>query len=253
MMVCPVSTSVAESVTARTRPLATFSCSARQGMNSRTKSASGPASSREVTLSVAGLGLPTSHRAMVVRSPQPSLNTSSSRSDSQRSASRRTPRSGISARAASAQALIAPTLVPQKICGRAERPRRAASLPSAYRSTPASYAPRAPPPERTSASGWSPPSGMRPLQVQLQARADVDRLLVEEVVSSTAQREIRAELEVQLGDRRADRGSDRGAHAGEEVTGLQVQRHRGAQVEGEQRRVQRGAEPEGGADARVLP
>src|SRR5258706_12370102 len=225
MMVCPVSTSVAESVTARARPLATFSCSAREGMNSRTKSASGPASSREVTLSVGGL--PHSPRAMVVSSPQPSLKASSSRSGSQRSASRRTPRSGTSARAARAQALIAPTLVPQKICGRAERPRRAASLPSAYRRTPASYAPRAPPPERTSASGWSPPSGMRPLQVQLQARADVDRLLVEEVVSSTAQREIRAELEVQLGERRADRPFHRRAPACERYARLRGERHRG--------------------------
>ena len=129
MMVCPVSTSVADRVTARTRPSATFWCSARQGTNSRTSTASGPASRREVTPSTTGL--PTSQRAMAVRSPQPSLKTSSSRRDSQRSARRRTPRSGSSARAASAQALIAPTLVPQKICGIAEGPRRGASLPSA--------------------------------------------------------------------------------------------------------------------------
>src|SRR5882672_2253196 len=251
MTVCPVSTSVAETVTARTAPSATLWCSARQGMNSRTKVASGPASSSEETPS--GAGLPTSQRAMAARSPQPSLKTSSSRSDSQRSARRRTPRSGISARAASAQALMAPTLVPQKIWGSAERPWRGASLPSAYRRTPASYAPRAPPPERTSANGCSPPSGILRLQVQLQARADGERLLVEEVVSRAAQREVRGELEIQLGDRQADRRSDRCAHAGEEVPRLQVERHGGAHVEGQQRWVQGGAEPEGGADARVLP
>jgi len=42
---------------------------------------------------------------------------SSSRSDSQRAATWATPKSSASARAASAQALMAPTLVPQKMVG----------------------------------------------------------------------------------------------------------------------------------------
>jgi hypothetical protein len=52
-----------------------------------------------------------------------------------------------------AQALIAPTLVPQKMLGRARGPSRGASSPNTWRSTPTSYAPRAPPPESTSARG----------------------------------------------------------------------------------------------------
>lgn len=68
-------------------------------------------------------------RTSPARSRQPNLKTSSSRKPSQRSRSRCVPRPGSSMLAAMAQALMAPTLVPQKMRGTARGPSFGASTP----------------------------------------------------------------------------------------------------------------------------
>src|SRR6266851_7761990 len=156
-----------------------------------------------------------------------------------------------------AQALIAPTLVPQKMLGRAFGPSRGANAPNAWRSTPTSYAPRAPPPERTRARGdGAASSTSRASELEPEAGSARDRRQVEgpDVARGRAggdvaadEREVHRHLGVEADHHQAELEASRRAEADEHRRRLDVDGQRGAGVDGQYRR----RDAEAGADGRA--
>jgi hypothetical protein len=143
----PVDTSVAETLSALSTPLFSVRVTARQGTSRCTRRAMGETSKMPAPPPPPSN---TRGRLMACRMPKPS--TSSSRMFDHTSTSRRMPSTGSARCAARYAQLMAPTLVPHSTSTRGGAPRMRVSSSNRYQSTPTSYAPRAPPPERMMAS-----------------------------------------------------------------------------------------------------
>src|SRR5258708_4041174 len=161
-----------------------------------------------------------------------------------------------------AQALIAPTLVPQKMLGRARGPSRGANAPNAWRSTPTSYAPRAPPPERTRASGdGAASSTSQASEFEPEAGSARDRREVEGPNVARAgraggnvaagEREVPRRLDVEADHHQAELEASCRAEADEHRRRLDVDGQRGARVEGQYRQRDAKAGTDGSARALV--